>query len=151
VPEARRLLLAMTEADARRRVRLGWSRWRRAHQAMAARCRAARRALGRDRPATGDAAVALAPGGAGLTEAEWVRVRPLLPPQRPPTGRPRHDHRTALSGILAVVRSDCSWREMPTQFGKWEAAYSRYRLWRKQGLWRRILGALENEPREGSL
>jgi hypothetical protein len=28
-----------------------------------------------------------------LTDAEWERLRPLMPPQKPPTGRPRRDHR----------------------------------------------------------
>ena len=50
-----------------------------------------------------------------------------------------------------MVRSDRSWREMPPEFGHWEAAYSRYRLWRAQGLWRRILAALDCEPNEVSL
>ncbi len=73
-----------------------------------------------------------------MTEAEWELVRDLLPPQRPRTGRPRHDHRAVLGGILSVVRTDASWREMPEEFGKWETAYRRYRLWRDSGLWHQI-------------
>ena len=83
--------------------------------------------------------------GVGLTDADWERVRPLMPPQKPVTGRPRHDHRRILSGILWVVRSDYSWREMPKEFGKWEAAYNRYRLWCVHGLWQRLMDALGNE------
>jgi hypothetical protein len=44
VPEVRRLVLAMAEPEGRRRFLMGWSAWRRAHQAVAARCRAAKRA-----------------------------------------------------------------------------------------------------------
>jgi hypothetical protein len=47
VPEVRRLVLAMGEAAERRAFRLGWSRWRRAHQAAAAHCHAATRTLTR--------------------------------------------------------------------------------------------------------
>ena len=75
-------------------------------------------------------------------------MAPLLPPQRPARGRPRHDHRTVLSGILAVVRTDRSWRAMPSEYGKWERAYKRYHLWCVSGLWRRILAALEQENTE---
>ncbi len=89
--------------------------------------------------------VVLAADGAALTDAEWERVLPLLPPQRPRTGRPRHDHRAVLSGMLWVVRTDASWREMPEEFGKWETAYRRYRLWLDQGLWQRIASTLEIE------
>jgi hypothetical protein len=77
-----------------------------------------------------------------LTDAEWQRILPLLPPQRPPIGRPRHDHRTVLTGILSVFCSGASWREMPREYGKWETAYRRYRLWQDEGRWQRILEAL---------
>ncbi len=70
VPEVRRLVCAMAEPDERRTFRFGWSRWRRAHQGIAARCHAARRARGRDRPSVSDAAIPLAPVGARLTDAE---------------------------------------------------------------------------------
>jgi Putative transposase of IS4/5 family (DUF4096) len=153
VPEVRRLVLAMGEAAERRPFRLGRSRWRRAHQAVAARCHAARRAVRRQRGA-GDRAApppASAPAEAGLTDDEWRLVQPLLPPQKPATGRPRHDHRAVLAGILWVVRADGSWRAMPEECGKWETAYERYRLWLDTGLWPRILAALAEGGREVSL
>jgi transposase len=79
---------------------------------------------------------------AELTDGEWERVRPLLPPQRPATGRPRHDHRTLLSGILWVMRTRASWRDMPIESGHWETACKRYRLWHDTGLWQRLLAIL---------
>ena len=48
-----------------------------------------------------------------------------------------------LSGILAVVGTGLSWREMPAEYGKWETAYKRYRHWSDEGRWSRILEALE--------
>jgi len=131
--------------------RLAWSRWRRAHQAVAARCRAARRAVRQEK---GDAVRAVPPlplAYRALSDTEWERIRPLLPPQKPVTGRPRHDHRTVLNGILAVVGTDLSWREMPQEYGKRDRAYKRYRLWRDQGLWQRIVDALAQLTCEVSL
>ena len=113
---------------------------------MAARCHALRRARAPDRPLVRLAPVPSASGSAELTDAEWERVRPLLPPQRPPTGRPRHDHRTLLSGILWVVRTGASWRDLPLKCGKWETAYKRYRLWQDTGLWQRLLALLDDAP-----
>jgi hypothetical protein len=146
VPEVRRLFLALTGNSEQRRFRLQWSVWRRAHQAIAARCHAQRRAQAWGRPI-----VRLAPdwapaGPADLTEAEWQRVQPLLPPQQPPTGRPRHDHRTLLSGILWVRRTRSSWRDLPLECGKWQTAYKRYRLWESTGLWQRLLAVLGEDP-----
>lgn len=80
--------------------------------------------------------------GAALTDAEWALVQPLLPPQRPTTGRPRHDHRTVLSGMVWVIRRRDSWRAVPRECGKWETVYKRYQLWRAEGRWERIAAAL---------
>ena len=91
----------------------------------------------------------LAPKAAALTDAEWELVRHLLPPQKPPMGRPRHDHRTVLGGMLWVTRSNASWREMPEEFGKWETAYRRYRLRLDRGLWQRIAEVLWIECGDG--
>jgi hypothetical protein len=142
VPEVRRLVLAMTESEERRAFRLGWSQWRRAHQAVAARCHVARRARWQA-PSRAVVTPALSPPlPAGLTDADWDAVGSLLPPQRPRVGRPRHDHRTVLGGIVWVVRTQGSWRDMPPEYGKWETAYKRYRLWRDTGLWQLIVVAL---------
>ena len=55
-----------------------------------------------------------------------------------------------VSGILWVMRTGSSWREMPEEYGKWETAYRRYRLWLEQGLWKRIREALGEERCHGS-
>jgi hypothetical protein len=144
----------MAAPEGPRRFLLGWSAYRRAHQAVAARCRkasraakrAARQALGREGPPK---VAAIAPEEARLTDEQWVLVRPLLPPQRGEIGRPPNDHRAVLGGILWVARTGSSWREMPEEYGKWETAYRRHESWLKQGLWRRILRALGEESPPG--
>ncbi len=88
---------------------------------------------------------------AALSDAEWDRVQPLLPPQQPPTGPPRHDHRTVLNGIVWVMRRQASWRALPVEYGKWETAYKRYRLWCTEGRWSRIAAALGLNVRELAL
>jgi hypothetical protein len=143
VPEVRRLLLAMAEREEHRAFRLGWSVWRRVHQAVAARCHAARRARTSNRPRANQATSPPEPPWVGLTDAEWDAVQSLLPPQHPPTGRPRHDHRRVLGGILWVVRTRASWRDLPPDCGKWETAYKRYRLWHDTGLWPQLIAALD--------
>lgn len=151
VPEVRRLILAMGEAAEQRPFRLAWSRWRRGHQAVAARCHAARRELRQATLPVARAAPPLAVAESALTEAEWLRVASMLPFQQPTKGRPRHDHRTVLAGILWVGRSGASWRAMPTEYGKWETAYKRDRFWCATGLWSRILAELAPSESEVSL
>ena len=138
----------MSGPESEREFRLGWSLWRRAHQAVAARCHAAKRALQHDERALSREPVPTehipAPVGAELTDGEWESIGLLLP-HKPPAGRPYHEHRMVLGGILWVMRTGSSWREMPEEYGKWETAYRRYRLWQEQGLWKRILEALAGE------
>ena len=144
----------MAEPEERRYFLLGWSAWRRAHQAVAFRYRkaslaakrAARNALREKRILD---TVVIAPEEAELTDEQWERVKPILPPQRGSIGRPPNDHRAVLGGILWVARTGSSWREMPEEYGKWETAYRRHELWSKQGLWRRILRALGEENLPG--
>jgi len=151
VPEVRRLVLALADSAERRAFRLGWSRWRRRHQAIAAQSHTARRVRSRTPPRP-DGPVVLPPTpGAALTEAEWARVRPRLPPQRPDAGRPRHDHRRLLSGIVWVLRHRASWRALPRECGKWETAYKRYRHWCDEGRWHGIAATLGLEEAEVSL
>jgi transposase len=82
-----------------------------------------------------------------LTEARWARIAPLLPPQEPAMGRPAHDHRTILAGMLWVARTGSAWRDLPTHFGPWETVHSRYDRWRKAGIWQQILEALSQDDR----
>ena len=140
VPEVRRLVQARAAAAAQRRFLLGWSRWRRAHQAGANRCHCARRL--RERAVRLPPALRPVVDGKQISDTAWAQLCLLLPPQRPVVGRPRHDHRTILSGILWVVRTASPWREMPAAFGKWDTAYARYRLWRAEGRWQRLIDAL---------
>jgi hypothetical protein len=138
----RRLLLALAEPAERFGFRLAWSVWRRRHQAVARRCHAARRA--RQQPiVTGTAPLALPPAvSPALTDEQWARVSPLLPPQHPPVGRPPRDHRMILAGMLWVARSGAAWRDLPADFGPWPTVHGRYQRWRRAGIWQRLLDAL---------
>ena len=78
-----------------------------------------------------------------LTDAQWERLAPLLPPQKPTTGRPNHDHRRILNGILFRLKTGIPWRDLPERYGSWRTVYSRYRRWQQAGVWDRILSALQ--------
>ncbi|GHO77269.1 hypothetical protein KSD_50400 [Ktedonobacter sp. SOSP1-85] len=66
-----------------------------------------------------------------------------LPAQKPPTGRPATDHRLVIEGMLWVVRTGSSWRELPERFGPWSTVASRYQRWCKAGIWAQILHVLQ--------
>jgi hypothetical protein len=158
VPEVRRLIVAMAGPKEEREFRLGWSLWRRAHQAVAKRCHKASHAAKHDplpeplpdlpvryTPPSTPTPTPTTPMAACLTDEKWECVRPLMPPQKPPTGRPRRDHRQVLAGMLWVLGTGSSWRDLPEEeFGPWRTVYGRYRQWREEGLWQRITEALRH-------
>jgi transposase len=52
-----------------------------------------------------------------LTDAQWQRLQPLLPPQKPRVGRPALDHRTIVNAILWILRTGSPWRDLPDATG----------------------------------
>jgi transposase len=80
-----------------------------------------------------------------LSDAQWARLRPLLPPLPQGRGRPRRDDRTIIEGILWRLATGVPWRDLPARFGPWRTVYSRFRRWQQAGIWDRILAALQTE------
>jgi Putative transposase of IS4/5 family (DUF4096) len=139
VPEVRRLLLAVVEPPEHFGFRLAWSTFRRHHQAVAKQCHSRRRERRQPVQRGASSIQRLEAPNFVLTEERWERIALLLPLQKPQTGRPNHDHRTILSGMLWVAQTGASWRALPATFGPWETVHSRYRRWRRAGIWQQIL------------
>lgn len=80
-----------------------------------------------------------------LSHAQWQKLKPLLPAQKPEVGRPNHDHRTTINGILWVWRTGAPWRDLPERYGAWETVSGRFYRWRQSGLWQQILARLQQQ------
>src|SRR5215217_5785146 len=80
-----------------------------------------------------------------LTDGQWERLRRLLPPQKPRTGRPAKNHRAVLNGILWILRTGSPWRCLPECYGSCKTVSSRFYRWQKAGVWDRILSALQRQ------
>jgi transposase len=80
-----------------------------------------------------------------LTNSQWERLQPLLPPQKPKTGRPAADHRRILNGILWIIRTGAPWRDVPEPYGSWQTIASRFYRWRKAGIWARLFAAVQQQ------
>ena len=80
-----------------------------------------------------------------LTDQQWQQLQPLLPPQKPTTGRPAKDHRTIINGILWVLRTGAPWRDLPERYGPWPTVASRFYRWRQDGLWDRLLRLVQQQ------
>ena len=53
----------------------------------------------------------------GLSDEQWAVLQKVLPPESS-TGRPPHDRRRVIDGILYVLKTGCAWRDLPPEFDK---------------------------------
>lgn len=83
-----------------------------------------------------------------LTDDFWGRLGPDLPLEKPATGRPNHDHRTIIKGIVWILRAGAPWRDLPERSGSWQTVYSRVHRWQKQGVWQRFLTDRQRDAAE---
>ena len=81
------------------------------------------------------------PGVPPLDEELLRRLCAVLPPAVP-RGRPRVDPGPVLGGIIWLMRSGRTWRDIPPEFGPWATIASRHRLWQQDGTWSRIAAVL---------
>jgi transposase len=76
-----------------------------------------------------------------LSDAEWARLQPRLPPPKP--GRPRTDDRRVLNGILWKLATGAPWRDLPERYGPWQSVYTRFRRWTLAGVWDQSFAAVQ--------
>lgn len=145
VAEVRRLLEGLQESGEQRERRLWWSRFRRKHQAEAKRChwrRRERQALLKQPQAPLPIRLASV---SQLTDAQWEKIRRLLPKYRFQARRQVSEPRLIIEAILWVIQTVSSWREIPESFGPWSSVAERYCRWCRDGRWALILQVLQ-EP-----
>ena len=85
-----------------------------------------------------------------LTDMQWQRILPLLPPRKwhpGGPGRPPCDRRQVINGILYVTKSGCQWEMMPHSFGRWKTVYGYFNTWSRDEHWKEILEVLTRSER----
>ncbi len=82
-----------------------------------------------------------------LTDAQWRLIVKRIPPAKD-GGRHRSvNMREVINGILYVVRTGCSWRQLPHDFPPWGTVHWYYRCFRLDGTWQKIHDALRDKVR----
>ncbi|RMG33064.1 MAG: transposase [Planctomycetota bacterium] len=85
-----------------------------------------------------------------LTDEPWGLIEDLSPvlidglsSPLVTNGRPWHDHRTMVNAMLWVLNTGSPWRDVSKRYGAWQTARNRFRHWRKDGTFDRILQRLQ--------
>lgn len=79
-----------------------------------------------------------------LTEAQWARIRPLLPKRRTGPEALRGD-RLFVDAVIYRAKTGTPWRDLPERFGPWKSVYNRFSNWARKGHWAVIFRELQFE------
>jgi putative transposase len=82
-----------------------------------------------------------------LTNPVWDHLGPMIErAKRSPVGaKPRLPDRCFLEALLFLTRTGLPWRDLPAEFGGWNAAYQRFKRWRLAGVFERLFADLPRE------
>ena len=81
-----------------------------------------------------------------LTDAAWAEIEPRLTAIKHKAGSPPElSDRLFIEAVLYMARTGMPWRDMPREFGHWDAVYNRFRRWEARGIWRQLWERLHRE------
>ena len=85
-----------------------------------------------------------------LTDAQWMRLEPLIEACRPKGKTPPQDLRRTISAIVWRHQNGAKSRAIPADLGPWSRAAQTFIRWAHLGVWERLLLlAQEREVRRG--
>jgi transposase len=80
-----------------------------------------------------------------LTDEQWSRIGPLLPPERGRKARPALNNRRMVNAMLWILRTGAPWRDLPSYYPKWKSVHTRFSRWTEQGIWKHVLDELAKD------
>jgi len=83
-----------------------------------------------------------------LTDEEWARVAPLIPPPKPGGNKRTRDMREVVNGLMYVLSTGCQWRAIPKDLPPRSTVYGYFDLWDHDGTVQRRHHALFVQCRE---
>lgn len=88
-----------------------------------------------------------------LTDERWAVMEPLVRQAKTHKGGqpPRPGDRLFFEALVYPGRTGIPLRDLPSEFGAWDAVYNRLRRWVRSGAMRRLFEALTADPHLGEV
>jgi len=83
-----------------------------------------------------------------IKDADWDRIKHLLPGQSGQHGKVAKNNRLFLDAVLWIAKTGAPWRDLPEYFGNWNSVWRRFDRWAKKGVWRGAFGVLQDPDLE---
>jgi|YNPBryunderm2012_1023409.scaffolds.fasta_scaffold48039_1 transposase len=94
-------------------------------------------------------------GGYDRTDEQYALIEPHLPSNTKQVGHPYGEHRPIINGICWRLHTGAPWPDIPEGYDNWKTIYDRYPTWRREGIWDRVMQALQRkldeDPTSGGL
>jgi transposase len=71
-----------------------------------------------------------------LTDEQWALIEPHLPIA---AVGPIPDLRKHFNAVMWRFRTGSPWRDLPAEFGPWQSAYDRFRIWARRGVFQELM------------
>lgn len=82
-----------------------------------------------------------------VTDENWNKLEPIITELLGRWGGSNaNDNRLFVNACLWIIRTGSPWRDLPTEYGKFNAVHRRYKRWCDKGIWDQILAKLMDEP-----
>jgi transposase len=86
-----------------------------------------------------------------ISDADWDRIKHLLPGQKGHRGVTAKDNRLFIDAVLSIAKTGVPWRDLPERFGNWNSAWRRFDRWGTNGTWERVFKELQDPDLEALL
>ena len=80
-----------------------------------------------------------------LNDAQWARIKDLLPGQAGQPGATAKNNRLFVDAVLYRYRAGIPWRDLPARFGDFRVVHMRHSRWSRTGVWQRVFEALAQD------
>ena len=68
-----------------------------------------------------------------ISDADWDRIKHLLPGQPGRHGGIARDNRQFIDAVLWIARTGAPWRDLPARLGNWNSQWRRFDRWAARG------------------
>jgi putative transposase len=88
-----------------------------------------------------------------LTDDLWTALEPMVRQAKRHKGgrKPALPDRDFFEALLYLARTGVPWRDPPSEFGRWDAVYNRFRRWVASGGLRKLFEAMTADPQFGEV
>ena len=79
-----------------------------------------------------------------ISDADWERVKDLLPGRPGQHGGVAEDNRRFLDAVLWIARTGAAWRDLPERLGPWNSQWRRFDRWARSGRFAALAAVLRD-------